>query len=62
VGCAASPPASARYGVRGPVVPPLADAVIGDDFAARTGSGAHDHEHVLQQASILRARPRAART
>lgn len=33
----------------------------GDDFATRVGSRAHEHRHVLRQASILRARPRAAR-
>ena len=31
----------------------------GDDFATRVGSRAHEHRHVLQQASILRARPKA---
>jgi hypothetical protein len=34
----------------------------GDDFATRVGSRAHEHRHVLQQASILRARPKAARS
>ena len=29
----------------------------GDDFATRVGSRAHEHRHVLQQASILRAPP-----
>ncbi len=34
----------------------------GDDFATRVGSRAHEHRHVLQQASILRARPEARRS
>ena len=32
------------------------------DFATRVGSRAHEHRHVLQQAPILRARPKAARS
>ena len=33
----------------------------GDDFATRVASNAHEHTHVPQQTSILRARPKAAR-
>jgi heme-degrading monooxygenase HmoA len=40
---------------------PLVAWRSGDDLATWVGSRAHEHTHVLQQASILRARPKAAR-